>query len=150
MTISGFFEKDHDEIDAILTLVNFSDAKGGLAKLEEFSSRLERHIVWEEDILFPAVARVAPQFEQGPISVMLMEHVGIRGRKKDALGALRAGDGRRAKGFIDEMLGILGPHNMKEEHILYPACDQLLAGAPAEEILAIVTRGLSTKTERSA
>ena len=136
--ISEFFQKDHDEIDALLAAVDFDRAKEALPLFAEFDRRLERHIVWEEDILFPAAARLAPPLAHGPIAVMLEEHKLIRKDKRDALEALRAGDGLGAKRAVAVMLEVLGGHNMKEERILYPTCDRVLAGAEASRVLDAV------------
>ena len=130
-TVSAFFEKDHDEIDALLAAVDFKDAAAALPKLQEFDRRLERHIVWEEEVLFPAAARAEPELARGPIAVMRLEHVDIRAGKSRALECLRKADGAGARSRIDEMLAVLSGHNMKEEHMLYPACDELI---PAEEV----------------
>lgn len=134
--ISQFFERDHDEIDAILSTADFAQPAQALKKLAEFDARLERHIVWEEEILFPAAARLAPPLAHGPIAVMRDEHRAIRSAKREAFAALRAGDGATAKDAVGRMLAVLAPHNQKEEMILYPACDELLAGAEAEKVLA--------------
>lgn len=133
--IAEYFERDHDEIDALLASVDFTDSKSALPRLTEFDRRLERHVVWEEGTLFPAAARVAPALEGGPIAVMKLEHVDIRRLKQAALDALRGGNGPAAKGLIEEMLAVLGPHNMKEEHMLYPACDGCLAGPAARAVM---------------
>lgn len=135
-TIGRFFERDHDEIDAILKAVDFADSMTALARFREFDRRLERHIVWEESILFPAAGRAAPPLEHGPIALMNQEHVHIRAAKMEALQALEAGDCGRAKSCVKVMLSILEPHNMKEEHILYPACDQMIGDVAAAEMLA--------------
>lgn len=133
--IAAYFERDHDEIDALLASVDFSDHTSALPRLAEFDRRLERHIVWEEGTLFPAAARVAPALQEGPIAVMKMEHVSIRRLKQAALDALRRGDAAAAQRLVAEMLSVLSPHNMKEEHMLYPACDQFLAGPAARAVL---------------
>ena len=140
-TISGFFEKDHDEIDAILTAVDFERSAEALPRFAEFDRRLERHIVWEESVLFPAAARLAPPLAGGPIAVMLEEHKIIRRHKKEGLDALRAGDGPGAKRSVERMLEVLGEHNIKEERMLYPTCDRVLAGEEAGRILAVVRAG---------
>lgn len=137
-TISGFFEGDHDEIDAILATADFERPAEALPRFQEFDLRLERHIDWEETLLFPAAARFAPQLARGPIPVMLEEHEVIRAHKRAALDALRSGDGRGAKRAVESMLGVLGAHNMKEESILYPMCDDVLAGAEAKRLLNAV------------
>lgn len=137
-TISVFFEKDHDEIDALLADIDFERPAEALPLFSEFDRRLERHIVWEETALFPAAGRLAPGLAHGPIAVMLDEHRFIRKERLEALTALRAGDGRGAKRHVEAMLDVLGAHNMKEEQMLYPMCDRVLAGAEAGRILAIV------------
>ena len=136
--ISGFFEKDHDEIDQILATVDCARPGEALPRFEEFDRRLERHIVWEESLLFPSAVDAAPHLEQGPVGMMKMEHVRIRASKAEAVRCLRGGDAAGARRAIEEMLEALGPHNMKEERILYPLCDQLLAGPAAEALLARV------------
>lgn len=135
-TISQFFERDHDEIDAILASVDFADPAAALPRLKEFDLRLERHIIWEESILFPAAGQAAPPLEHGPIAVMKQEHVRIRAAKAEALLALGRGDGEGAQRSIRDMLFVLQPHNMKEEQVLYPACDKLIAPSETERILA--------------
>lgn len=133
-SVSGFFEQDHREIDAILAVVAFEFPEKAVEPFKEFDRRLERHIHWEEGILFPAVARKAPDLEAGPLRVMKLEHEEIRRHKAAALKALREGDGSLARDHVRAMTGVLKPHNVKEEHILYPACDDLLSGQEAREM----------------
>lgn len=137
-TISAFFAKDHDEIDAILARADFRDPAAALPILKEFDYRLERHIIWEETVLFPAAARVDPLLAQGPIPVMLAEHISIRAAKARALELLSKGDGLGALTRIQEMLVILAAHNAKEERVLYPSCDRLIPKAEAESMLALL------------
>jgi hemerythrin-like domain-containing protein len=86
--IAAFFARDHDEIDLIFGRLR-EDLKGAtraanppyetLAReFDEFNGRLERHIRWEEEILFPAVEEKSPSLTDGPGRVMRMEHVEIR------------------------------------------------------------------------
>lgn len=138
MDIAEFFENDHHEIDVLLEKVDFTDVPAAAAGLAEFDRRLERHIVWEEDVLFPAAARAMPALAQGPIAVMRVEHRTIRDLKSAAREALARGDGPSAKARVEEMLAVLGPHNRKEEQILYPMCDRLLAGPAARVVLEAV------------
>jgi hypothetical protein len=65
-SITEFFEKDHREIDAIFEKLTFLDAKADCSAFDEFDRRLERHIRWEEELLFPAIGAVNPMIEQGP------------------------------------------------------------------------------------
>ncbi len=137
-SISAFFEKDHREIDPLLEAVDYGAPRESCGAFHEFDARLERHIQWEENVLFPAVGAKAPPLKLGPIRVMLMEHEEIRADKAAALRALKAGDGARAKKAADTMLAVLASHNAKEERILYPACDSCFSEAEAEALLARV------------
>lgn len=133
--ISSFFERDHAEIDAVLESVPFAKPKEAAARFAEFDRRLERHIEWEESILFPAVAEKAPELEGGPLAVMRQEHKEIRAAKAAAQAALKEGDGPQARRDTDAMLSVLKPHNRKEEQILYPACDELLDDGERRAVL---------------
>ena len=132
--ISAFFENDHREIDAILERTAFG-SPSAVADFSDFDARLERHIRWEEEILFPAVTAKAPPLAMGPIRVMKLEHRAIREHKAAALAALKAGDAGSAKAHSEAMLQVLAGHNRKEEAVLYPACDQMLA-SEAQALLA--------------
>lgn len=136
--LTDFFAHDHESLDALLDSVDFDDPAGALPALSEFHRRLERHIVWEEDVLFPAARRVAPGFIDGPIEVMRREHREIRARKAEALDLLRGGDGASARACIGVMRSVMGEHTAKEERVLYPLCDQLLDDAEAERILKLL------------
>lgn len=138
-SISAFFERDHREIDAIFASVSFESPGEALAKFKEFDGRLERHINWEEDILFPAVGRKEPGLEAGPLRVMKMEHREIRENKAAALQALGKSDGKQARGFAERMCAVLRDHNGKEEMILYPACDNLLTQDEVQAVLSQVS-----------
>lgn len=134
-TISGFFENDHREIDSILVKVRFDSPPEALEIFREFHRRLERHIRWEEGILFPAVAKKAPHLEMGPIRVMKMEHEEIRRHKIAVLESLKGGNGDSARTHARTMVETLKEHNAKEEQILYPFSDQMLSPEETEAIL---------------
>mgnify|MGYP001562956985 CR=1 FL=1 len=143
--ISSFFEQDHREIDALFNGVLFESPQAALIAFKEFDRRLERHIHWEEEILFPAVSKKEPHLEMGPIGVMRMEHEEIRKNKAAALKALTEENGAQAKNHAQAMLNVLKEHNSKEEEILYPACDQLLSVEETSDIL----RQIGSPAERS-
>jgi len=55
-TIREFYEKDHNRLDELFkTFQQLKRSHPPKAKgvFEEFKFGLERHIVWEEDLLFP-------------------------------------------------------------------------------------------------
>jgi hemerythrin-like domain-containing protein len=71
----------------------------------------------------------------GPTQVMRMEHVQMRALMDDAAAALANGDADDYLGLAETLLIMMQQHNMKEENILYPMCDQHLA-AETPELLA--------------
>ena len=76
-TISVFFEKHHDRLDALFqsfqTLKRHDVAKAQEA-FKEFKLGLQRHIVWEEDLLFPLWEEKTGMCDGGPTFVMRNEH----------------------------------------------------------------------------
>ncbi len=75
--ISVTFEQDHDRLDALFTTFqeqkrkDFAKAKEAFAA---FKFGLQRHIVWEEDVLFPKWEENSGMAEGGPTQVMRTEH----------------------------------------------------------------------------
>jgi iron-sulfur cluster repair protein YtfE (RIC family) len=141
-TITEFFERDHREIDAIFEKLTFQDDKKDLPLFTEFDRRLERHIDWEESILFPAVAAINPMIGQGPVRIMKMEHEAIRHSKAKARQAFEQGKPTEAREHCEAVQAALAEHNMKEERILYPACDQSLDEKTVTGILEKVAPAL--------
>ncbi|MEY4704226.1 MAG: hypothetical protein RL042_422, partial [Nitrospirota bacterium] len=68
-TISAFFGQDHDRLDELLKAfqqlkrLDFAKAKEAF---KEFKFGLQRHIVWEEDLLFPIWEEKTGMAEGGP------------------------------------------------------------------------------------
>lgn len=134
-SISTFMEDDHDRLDGILK--DFMAGKGKDAVkaktlFSAFDRGLCRHIRWEEEVLFPPFEERTGMRDTGPTAVMRHEHVLIKGyleriRKKIASGDLAV------DGVVQEMVGVLSEHNMKEEHVLYPWFDDNLGAQERSE-----------------
>lgn len=140
-SVQDYFEKDHDRLDGHfaefqkLKRVDYPAAK---ANFKEFLTGLTRHIVWEEDVLFPLFERKTEMAEGGPTAVMRQEHRLIKGHLDALHDKVRAADpdsGAEERA----LLGVLKDHNVKEEQILYPAIDASLA--PGE--LAAVEKAMA-------
>ncbi|TPW19463.1 MAG: hypothetical protein FD126_2661 [Elusimicrobia bacterium] len=123
------FEKDHDRLDAHfgefqrLKRTDFPAAK---ADFKAFMFGLRRHIVWEEEILFPVFEKATGMRDAGPTAVMRHEHVLIKLRLDALHEKVRAAD-PDCDAEAQALLAVLKDHNMKEEQILYPAIDRMLA-----------------------
>jgi iron-sulfur cluster repair protein YtfE (RIC family) len=125
--ISAFFEQDHDRLDALFqsfqTLKRHDVAKAKEA-FKEFKVGLQRHIVWEEDLLFPLWEEKTGMSEGGPTFVMRAEHRRI-GQYLEAIHDKVMEQNPESDEEEQALLNILGSHNMKEERVLYPAIDQV-------------------------
>jgi len=136
-SISHHYGEDHDRLDELFQrfqTLKSSDRASAVRAFQEFHAGLERHIVWEEEILFPAF-ETKTGMTSGPTQVMRWEHEQIRGFLAAIAGKLAAG----ADDTSDDeagLLAVLGPHNHKEENILYPMIDQVTDGAERTQIFA--------------
>jgi iron-sulfur cluster repair protein YtfE (RIC family) len=153
-TVGAFFGRDHDEIDVLLEYTR-RDLEGAarvggtapptlLPYFEEFKRRLERHIGWEEELLFPAVEAGAPQLEDGPGRVMRLEHHEIRRilmclkevlRLSASIGRITGSPGE----LLEDLTSMLAAHNMKEEAVYYPLADRRLSSEETVRLLSRVT-----------
>lgn len=94
----------------------------------DFAAAVARHFEAEESLLFPACV-AANGVARGPVSVMLGEHELMRELLADLEGAAKAGDATAFQDAADTLLILMQQHNLKEERILYPLCDQSIGGA---------------------
>lgn len=130
-TVSDYLGTDHRRLDSIMgdveALVRSRSFTEAARRFAEFSCGLTRHIEIEEQILFPSFEQMTG-FTQGPTPVMRAEHVEIRELMERVATAIRAEDAvafTRAAGALKQLLG---EHNLKEEHVLYPTTDQAAGG----------------------
>ena len=135
-SIATFYEADHARLDNLFKQFQafkrsaFVRAK---ACFRQFKIGLQRHIIWEEEILYPIFERETGMKEGGPTDVMRSEHRQIR----DFLEAIHRKVQRQDPESDAEesgLLKVLGSHNDKEEQILYPMIDRLLGGQECQEI----------------
>lgn len=95
------------------------------AAFGRFRDTLEAHFQTEEKILFPAFEQRSGMIG-GPTQVMRLEHTQMRGLLGQMATALRARDKKGFSGAAETLLVLMQQHNLKEENILYPMCDQAL------------------------
>lgn len=134
--ISVAFEQDHDRLDALFT--TFQEQKrNDFAKAKEafvpFKFGLQRHIVWEEDVLFPKWEENSGMAEGGPTQVMRTEHRMI-GDCLEAIHQKVQAEDPESDRDEQRLLEILKSHNMKEERILYPSIDQVISDQERAEL----------------
>jgi iron-sulfur cluster repair protein YtfE (RIC family) len=126
-TVQASLAHDHDRLDELLETyrrlkrVDFAQARQAF---REFKFGLQRHIIWEETVLFPLFEGKTGMRDFGPTAVMRAEHREI-GRCLEALHEkvrLQDADSDQEE---QALLRALAAHNQKEENVLYPAIDRL-------------------------
>jgi iron-sulfur cluster repair protein YtfE (RIC family) len=140
-TVTAILGQDHRRLDGLL-----ADAKRALTAGERpraaalfaaFRDGLERHIVAEEEVLFPAFEALTG-ITTGPTRVMRAEHADIRAYLAEVANRLAAGGGEGLATPLASLTALLYAHNGKEERILYPATDR--AAGAAGTLAALVAR----------
>lgn len=126
--ITDYFEQDHDRLDRLFR--EFQESKRmDYAKAREsfvaFKFGLQRHIIWEEDLLFPAFEDKTNMREAGPTVVMRMEHREIA-EHLEAIHQKVKDSNADSDAEEQKLLAVLQAHNQKEENILYPTIDRML------------------------
>lgn len=135
MKISSFFENDHKEIDGFLNgfQATLSSGKPDSVLFRNGAARLRNHIYWEEEILFPKAEKSGIR---GPTEVMRVEHGEIWNVLSNMELILDSMTGTtQIQKLLSELTQLLKDHNIKEEQMLYPMCDQLIPPETSEGIL---------------
>jgi iron-sulfur cluster repair protein YtfE (RIC family) len=129
--IRDFLTTDHRRCDDFFAeleqAVSAGSSASAKAALQQFRQAMLAHFSAEEETLFPAF-EAKTGMSTGPTQVMRGEHEQMRGLMNDAVDALARDDSEQCLGIADTLLIMMQQHNMKEENILYPMCDQHLAG----------------------
>ena len=135
-TITAFYEQDHDRLDELFKTfqqLKQSDFAKAKESFKEFKVGLQRHIVWEEDILFPLWEKETGITEGGATSVMRTEHRQI-GQHLEAIHQKVADQNPDSDQEEQGLLNLLGSHNMKEERVLYPGIDRVTSAGERETV----------------
>jgi iron-sulfur cluster repair protein YtfE (RIC family) len=130
--LAGFFAQDHRDCDSRWAELEGLLDGGETAAIEqawqEFDERMRRHMAMEEDILFPAFDSRSGMGGGGPTAVMRMEHQQMRGLLDQIGASIGSGDTDDALDLGDTLLMLIQQHNVKEEGMLYPMAENMLAG----------------------
>ncbi len=130
---------DHDRLDALELAAFRARANGDLQSAfdlyADFAAGLNRHIAFEESIVFPAFEdRAGLPASAGPTAMMRAEHRQIRA----LLNQIDGGIGDAASSVEEvrrDFLALLAEHNLKEERVLYPTVDRLMGLEEADRLV---------------
>jgi len=126
-TITALYVEDHDRLDELFKVfqkTKRSDFAKAKEAFKEFKVGLQRHIVWEEELLFPLWEEKTGMIEDGPTPVMRFEHSQIK-QYLDAIHQKVEGQNLDTDQEEQALLNLLGSHNRKEERALDPAIDNV-------------------------
>lgn len=127
--IRTFMTEDHRHCDDLFAdaeqAIGQNNLEAALAAFEHFHTSILAHFSAEEKTLFPSF-EAKTGMTMGPTQVMRMEHAQMRSMMDDAVDALKAGKTDDYLGQAETLLIMMQQHNMKEENMLYPMCDQYL------------------------
>ncbi len=128
--ITDFMANDHRCCDGLLVAVEqavvsgaWERARTGFARFQE---AMRYHFAAEESLLFPLFEQSTGMY-RGPTQVMRGEHAQMRQLLAGAASALEVQDAEEYAGNAETLLIMMQQHNVKEENVLYPMCDQYLA-----------------------
>jgi len=133
--LAEHFEHDHRDCDERWAAVEAAAEAGGDGlggAWRRFERSIRTHLRMEEEVLFPAFEAAASMRGAGPTYVMRMEHEQMRA-VLDRMGAAAASGAVNALLDHGDTLNLLvQQHNMKEEGMLYPMCEQVLGSRWSE------------------
>lgn len=115
------------------------DWAGCDASSTQFLNEIEAHFQTEEQVLFPAF-EAATGMSGGPVYVMRMEHAQMRDLMAQMAATVKARDRNAFAGIADTLLIVMQQHNMKEENILYPMCDDSVGAGQVDVVSALRQR----------
>ncbi len=137
-SIYQHYTGDHQHLDELFHKfqdLKATDCRRAEKTFHEFKAGLEKHIVWEEEILFPAFEEKFGHLQDGPTSVMRLEHRQIR-NYLDAIAQKLAEKNFETDEDEIGLETVLCPHNHKEESILYPMMDQVFSEPERAEMFS--------------
>ncbi|WP_367397213.1 hemerythrin domain-containing protein [Dechloromonas sp.] len=133
---------DHRHCDDLFAeselAVAAGNAQAAIAAFGHFRLATLAHFDSEEKTLFPTF-EAKTGMTMGPTQVMRMEHAQMRTLLDEARDALAAGNRDDFLGIAETLLIMMQQHNMKEENVLYPMCDQHLPGETPELLARLET-----------
>jgi len=132
-TLHEFFTKDHRRLDKLFNRFRADDSASRIEILNMFAAGLIRHIIWEEEYLFPIFERVTGMVQEGPIVVMREDHHTIQELLYELL--MQAKEGEISSTLPVRLEGLLLQHNQAEENVLYEAVESMLAPESRTELL---------------
>lgn len=143
MNTTSALPTHHKHCDELFAAAELAASKGRWVDcrhaFESFRKELTAHFATEEEVLFPAFEAESGSLN-GPTRMMRLEHAQMNSLIDEGEQAAAAADANAFFGALETLLILMQQHNMKEENILYPMCDQALAGRELDLDRALAVR----------
>ena len=143
-TICDYLAAEHVRCDQLFAKVEtcigqreWETASGEFCIFEDV---MARHIAMEEDILFPAFMD-AVHSASAPLTMLRIEHQRLKAIFKLFYNSLQNRDLRGFTLHADSYVLLIQQHSVKEEQMLYPLLDRILAER-REHILAAMSAAM--------
>jgi hemerythrin-like domain-containing protein len=129
-TFSHFLAADHHRCDELFAAAEAA-VEGGewtaaRSAHQGFVDAMRHHFAMEEELLFPAFEEASGN-SMGPTAVMRHEHQQMQGLFAEMGQAMAQQNRDDYLGHAETLLILMQQHNAKEEQVLYPMTDQVLA-----------------------
>jgi hemerythrin-like domain-containing protein len=129
-TFTNFMGGDHHQCDQYFAEAEAAVESGAWQHAatahRQFIEAMQRHFAMEEELLFPAFEQASGN-PSGPTTVMRHEHEQMRSLFGEMDEAVAQQDADAYLGTSETLLILMQQHNAKEEQILYPMSERLLA-----------------------
>lgn len=143
-TFSEFLGDDHQHCDQLFAdaeaVVEGGDWPQAQRAHRAYIDAMQNHFGMEEEELFPAF-EAASGSTMGPTAVMRHEHTQMRALFDDMTQALERQSADDYLGASETLLILMQQHNAKEEQMLYPMSEQVLAAEQEALLQRMKTRG---------
>lgn len=138
MSISDHMTSEHKRCDLLYLAAEKAALEGdwntARQEYQKFHQSMKQHFEMEEKVLFPDFEEVQGS-DMGPTHVMRLEHEQMYTLMDNIQTALDAENKDEFMGEADTLLMFMQQHNAKEEMMLYPISDQILA-PQSEEVIS--------------
>jgi hemerythrin-like domain-containing protein len=152
-TISSYLAHDHARCDALFAQAQSALEEGQWPQAARafacFGDALERHLLVEERIVFPAYEK-AIRTASVPASAMRTEHLRIRGIVQRLAYSIEKRQEGEAFDHAGTLRSVLDRHDEIEQRKLYPMVERVLAGRQEAVIASMYEFGAMDTVAKAA
>lgn len=130
-SLADYFGGDHNACDEkwvrVEELLDGGEDSALKEAWQDFDKSTRRHLAMEEEVFFPAFEAASGMGMSGPTVVMRAEHEQMRALLDQIGFNIEEGDTDEALDLGDTLHLLTQQHNIKEEGMLYPMAENVLA-----------------------